>query len=140
MSALARTDVESAKHFMDGTKELRSAVIEYVRSKTDNFSAPIYFARRDEKLSEEFREWLKLKDSMKRADRVAGYEKIQKRREDVAEATPPLDLSDLPTLEPRRESVGKTVTRIAPELGLSVLFGAVVFALSFAAFIRYDAR
>jgi len=140
VSALARTDTESATHFFEGVKELRAELIQYIRSETDDFSAPVYFSRRDKELSEEAMEYRAHSNSLSRREKVAQYESLAKRREKAGEATPPLDLSDLPVLAAPRESVTETLGRMLPALTLSILLGVFLFVLSFAAFVRYDVR
>ncbi len=112
MSALAETDVAGFQHFIDAVRPYRSDIIEYMRSRTDNFSSTIFFTPCTE-------------------------EEIKTRpKGDTAE---PLELSDLPRFTYSADIVG-TLGRIAPDLAYLILGNVLFFAVAFAAFTRYDVR
>jgi ABC-type transport system involved in multi-copper enzyme maturation permease subunit len=112
MSALAGTDMVSFQNFIEGVKQYRKDIIEYMRSRTDNFSSMSFWTPCTE---EEI--------------------KTRPRRDTAA----PLELSDLPKFAYRADIVG-TLHRIVPDLAFLILGNVLFFALAFAAFVRYDIR
>ncbi|MGB2866309.1 MAG: ABC transporter permease subunit [Sedimentisphaerales bacterium] len=112
MSALAGTDVAGFQHFIDAVKPYRNDIIEYMRSRTNNFSSTIFFTPCTE-------------------------EEIETRpRGDTAA---PLELSDLPRFTYSADIVG-TLRRIAPDLAFLILGNVLFFAVAFTAFAGYDVR
>jgi ABC-type transport system involved in multi-copper enzyme maturation permease subunit len=112
MSALAGTDITSNRHFIDGVKLYRKDVIEYMRSRTNNFALPTFFTPCT---TEEI--------------------KTRPRTDDAA----PLDLSDLPRFSYSADLVG-TLRRVVPDMAFLILGNVLFFAVAFAAFIGYDVR
>ncbi len=119
MLALAGTDLASFEHFRNRVKLHTNEVIEYIRSKTDNFSLPSYFTQSKEEGSEEGKKW--------------DYHKI-------LEQTSPLNLQDLPRFSCRPERLIKALPRVIPHILLLVFINALFFTLSFVAFLKYDVR
>jgi len=112
MSALAGTDVASFQHFIDAVKPYRNDIIEYIRSRTNNFSSTIFFTPCTE-------------------------EEIKTRpRGDTAA---PLELSDLPRFAYRADIV-RTLRRVVPDLAFLILGNILFFAMAFASFSGYDVR
>ncbi len=122
MSALAGTDLASIQHFTDRVKTHRNKTIEYIRSKTDNFSSLTYFIRYKEGDWEGFKK--------------IGYPKWNEKK--LAQ-TPPLDLQDFPKFTCRPDTI-KSLQRAIPDLSLLLFINVLFFALSFVAFVRYDVR
>ncbi|MBA7687979.1 hypothetical protein ES703_96453 [subsurface metagenome] len=122
MSALAGTDLANSQYFMSRVRIHRNKVIEYIRSKTDNFSSLTYFTRYKEGDWEGFQK--------------IGYPKWNEKK--LAE-TSPLDLQDLPQFTYQVGAL-KSLQRAIPDLGLLLFINVLFFALSFVAFMRYDAR
>jgi ABC-type transport system involved in multi-copper enzyme maturation permease subunit len=112
MSALAETDMAGFQNFIDAVKPYRNDIIEYMRSRTDNFSKTIFFTPCTEEEME---------------TRPHG---------DTAE---PLELSDLPRFTYKADIV-QTLSRIAPDLAFLILGNVLFFAVAFVAFTRYDVR
>ncbi len=119
MLALAGTDLASFEHFRNRVKLHTNEVIEYIRSKTDNFSLPSYFTQSKEEGSEEGKKW--------------DYHKI-------LEQTSPLNLQDLPRFSCGPERLIKALPRVIPHILLLVFINALFFTLSFVAFLKYDVR
>jgi len=112
MSALAGTDMAGFRHFIDAVKMYRKDIIEYMRSRTGNFSSPTFFT-------------------------PCTKEEIKTRpRTDDA---PPLDLRDLPRFSYKTD-MAATLRRVVPDLTLLVLGNVLFFAAAFAAFLGYDVR
>lgn len=112
MSALAGTDMTSIRHFIDAVKLYRKDVIEYMRSRTSNFSSTIFFT-------------------------PCTKEEIKTRPK--GDTAAPLELSDLPRFSYKADMVG-TLRRALPDLAFLVLGNVLFFALAFVAFLRYDVR
>ena len=112
MSALAGTDMASFQHFINTVKPYRNDIVEYMRSRTDNFSKTIFFTPCTE-------------------------EEIETRPK--GDTAAPLELSDLPRFTYSSDIVG-TLLRIAPDLAFLILGNILFFAVAFAAFAGYDVR
>jgi len=113
MSALAGTDMASFRYFIDAVKAHRNDVVEYIRSKTNNFSSPSFFTP----CTMEETELHPL----------------------INDDAPPLDLRDLPRFVYKADIIG-SLRRVIPDLALLVFGNVLFFALAFAAFARYDVR
>jgi len=112
MSALAGTDMASFRRFIDAVKPYRNDIIEYTRSRTDNFSLPSFWT-------------------------PCTKEEIRTRpNEDDA---PPLELSDLPRFTYKSDLVG-SLRRAIPDLAFLILGNVLFFAMAFAVFLKYDVR
>jgi len=121
-SILAGTDLASFQYFVTRAKAYRNQIVEYIRSKTNNFSSPSYFT------------------TCSRED-VAEYEKDwgAKRRRDEKTFDPSLNLEDLPPCKYRLD-LAESVRRAIPDLALLVFANVLFFALSFVAFMKGDVR
>ena len=112
MSALAGTDIAGFRHFIESVKPYRNDIIEYVRSRTDNFSKTIFFTPCTE-------------------------EEIETRP--TGDTAEPLELSDLPQFSYEADILG-TLRRVAPDFAFLILGNILFFAVAFAAFVGYDVR
>jgi len=120
MSDLSGTDLASFEHFRNRVKLHTDEVIDYIRSKTDNFSLPSYFTQSKEEDSEGVKKW-------------EDYHKL-------LEQTSPLNLQDLPRFSCGPERLTKALPRVIPHILLLVFINALFFTLSFVAFLKYDVR
>lgn len=130
MSALAGTDTASYQYFMARARAYRNEVIDYIRSKTDNFSSPLYFTQCTEADITVYQEYLNGKMS---------EEDFQVWKEKKITQVLPLDLLDFPQFTYKHEAV-KSLKRAIPDLLLLIFANAMFFALSFLAFVKYDVR
>jgi ABC-type transport system involved in multi-copper enzyme maturation permease subunit len=112
MSALAGTDMASFRYFMDGAKAHRNDIVEYIRSRTNNFSSPSFFT-------------------------PCSMEETE--RHPIDDDAPPLDLRDLPRFVYKADIVG-SLRRVIPDLAFLIFGSVLFFALAFVAFLRYDVR
>jgi len=119
MSALSGTNLASFEHFRNQVKLHKDEVIQYIRSKTDNFSLPSYFTQCKEEDYEEGKKW--------------DYRKL-------LEQTSPLNLQDLPRFRYGPEILIKVIPRATAHILLLVFINALFFTLSFVAFLKYDVR
>ena len=112
MSTLAGTDEGSWQAFVDAVGEQRKGLIDYVRVKTDNFTATTLFTP---------------------------YTQEQMANLPREGQDPPLNLDDLPRFV-YRPGAARDLRRAVPDLGLLAFTNLLLFALSFVAFLRYDVR
>lgn len=113
MSMLAGTNIASFQSFIKGVKTHRNRIIDYIRSKTDNFSATSFFTT---------------------------YTKEEMEQSPKNTADPPsLDLSDLPRFVDKAD-IAEILRGVIPDLALLVFGNVLFFAMAFAAFVRYDVR
>lgn len=130
MSALAGTDTASYQYFMARARAYRNEVIDYIRSKTDNFSSPLYFTQCTEADIAVYQEYL---------DGKMSEEDFQEWKEKKITQVLPLDLLDFPQFTYKHDAV-KSLKRAIPDLLLLIFANVLFFALSFLAFMKYDVR
>lgn len=131
MSALAGTDLANSKYFMDKVKKHRSSVIDYIRSKTDNFSSLTYFTRSKEE------DWEIADKHLQGEVSTVAFHKWRARK--MKEKTLSLDLQDFPKFT-HQSGIIDNFKRVFFDLMLLVVINVIFFALSFVAFVRYDVR
>jgi hypothetical protein len=112
MSRLAGTDIGSLESFTAAVQEYRSRVVEYIRAKTNDFSATSLFT-------------------------PYTFEQMQTLKDGAED--PPLNLSDFPGFQ-YRAGVLHSLRRAIPDLGLLIFANLLFFALSFVVFMKYDVR
>ena len=112
MSALAGTDMASFRYFINGVKAHRNDIVEYIRSRTNNFTSPSFFT-------------------------PCTMEETE--LHPIDNDAPPLDLRDLPRFVYKADIVG-SLRKVIPDLALLVFGSVLFFALAFVAFLRYDVR
>ncbi len=149
MVTLASTDVASSQHFIDTARAYRSEIVEYIRSKTNNFSSPSYFTQCDgdwdeyKRKLESDKQYKQYKQAMQVQNRVDYWRTWHAMREwlagKAAEEIPSLRLQDLPQFVYRPDVV-KSVSRAIPDLALLIFVSILFFAFSFVTFVKYDVR
>jgi len=136
--SLAETDLASFEQFMTDVGLYRSQVIEYIRSRTNNFSSREFFttctpADYDQLI--EFEGQLKKKyKTMSEAKNE--YEQWQK---NMLDKKAPLDLRDFPRLV-HNSHIWQTLKYVLQQIMMLVFFTFFFFALTFAVFQKYDVR
>jgi len=122
MSILAGTDLASFQYFVGRAKAYRNQIVEYIRSKTNNFSSTSYFT------------------TCSREDALE-YEKDwgAKSARDAKNPPLPLKLEDLPPCT-YRLGLAESVQRAIPDLVLLIFANVLFFTLSFVAFMKGDVR
>lgn len=116
MSGLAGTNMSSFQTFVADVKTHRDRIIEYIRSRTEDFSAPSFFTTCT-------------KEEMEQYEKGA----------DSSVEHPSLDLRDFPRFIRKADFVGDLRSAV-PDVALLIFINMLFFALSFAAFAKYDAR
>lgn len=140
MAVLAGTDLSSFQDFIKQVRAHRNEVVEYVRSKTDNFHSPSFFAICTEEKSAEFTKLYVQKEEAKDEQTKARAEQALKEweKKNVKEPTP-LDLKDFPWFRYRSSTV-VDCRRAMPDLAVLLVTNVFLFGMCFAAFARYDVR
>jgi ABC-type transport system involved in multi-copper enzyme maturation permease subunit len=129
-SALAGTDASSCQDFVEAAREYRHEVIDYIRSKTDNFSLPRFFTPFDAVDTDIIKKYNNPK---------ADAQEVEKWKESKIAQAGPINLDDFPAFT-WKPDVAASITRIIPNLSALIIINVLLFVLSFAAFIRYDVR
>lgn len=111
MSALAGTDMTAFRQFINTVKPYRNDIIDYMRSRTNNFSSSTFWTPCTE-------EEMKTRPSSD---------------------DPLLDLSDLPQFQYKADIV-RDLRRAIPDLAFLIFGNVLFFAMTFVAFLRYDVR
>jgi hypothetical protein len=119
MSVLAGTDLAGFQYFVTRAKAYRNQIIEYIRSRTDNFRSPSYWTP----FSKEY---------------ASDYGEGKREAPDITHH-PRLNLEDLPLCIYRLD-LAESVRRAIPDLALLVFANVLFFALSFVAFMKGDVR
>ncbi|MBN2315219.1 MAG: ABC transporter permease [Sedimentisphaerales bacterium] len=140
MAILAGTSITSFEDFIDQVRMHRNQVVEYIRSKTDNFSSPSFFALCTEEKSAEFTKLYVQKEEAKDEQTKARAEQVLKEweKKNVEKATP-LNLQDFPWFN-YHPSSAVYLRRAIPDLVTLFVMNVILFALYFTAFSRYDVR
>jgi hypothetical protein len=126
MSSLAGTDLADFQAWTTAARTYRDIIIAYIRGKTDDLRSESYFTQSTE------------------ADRIA-YEKApdsERRRavvDRVIQREKPLSLEDFPRFA-YSTTIGQSIRRAGMDLVFLLVFNILFYALSFAAFQRYDVR
>lgn len=141
MAVLAGTDLTSFQHFINDVRAHRMQVIEYIRLKTDNFSSGSFFATcTEEEAAEYTRLFLLERNAENEADKVkAGEVRSQLRGRKKSEMPSSLNLQDFPWFR-YHPSLVRDLQAVIPDMLVLLITNIVLFAMSFAAFGRYDVR
>lgn len=142
MSILAGTNCGGFKQYIDNVRDYRSEVVDYIRSKTENFTSTFYFTPCKEGDYERmievyYKPVLEAKDKEKRAEL---YKAVVARFNRMVNETPFLDLQDFPKFTYRPRSIQQTLREAIPTLGFLIIAGILFFSFSFVAFLKYDVR
>lgn len=130
MAALAGTDVARCQDFVDRARAHRRDIIEYIRAKTDNYTSPLHFTPSTEADRAEYQQYLD--------GRMTDEEFEQWKKKKIAQVRP-LNLDDFPRFV-CRSGLLPDLRRTLLDVSVLVFAGALFFALSFAAFMKYDVR
>lgn len=141
MSTLSGTDLSSVLYFVECMKTYRNKIIEYIRSKTHNFSTTSYFTTSDNHTWKELQElFTKSGPASNQSDGKNDMQKFATWREKKIAQNPPLNLQDFPETSFKPEYITKSVKRSIPDIFLLIIANALFLTLSFIAFLRYDVR
>jgi ABC-type transport system involved in multi-copper enzyme maturation permease subunit len=142
MSALAGTDLANLEHFRNRVKLHTNEVVEYIRSKTKNFSSISYFTPTKEgdhsKMIKEIDRIMSLlRESSGKSHWLEEYRKWEAQK---LKQTPSPNLQDLPRFTYGPESLARILRRTISHVMLLFFINVLFFTLSFVAFLKYDVR
>jgi hypothetical protein len=129
-SALAGTDASSCQDFVEAAREYRHEVINYIRSKTDNFSLPCFFTPFGAIDTEIIKKY---------NDSKTDAREVEKWKESKIAQAEPINLDDFPAFT-WKPDIAAAVIRIIPNLSALFVINILLFVLSFVAFLKYDVR
>lgn len=140
MAILAGTGLTSFRDFISQVRAHRNQVVEYIRSKTDNFSSASFFAVCSEAESAEYtRLYVQAKEAQDEQAKARAEQALKEwERENPVKAVP-LDLRDFPWFR-YRPSSSAYLRKALPDLAALFIINVILFVLCFAAFERYDVR
>lgn len=140
MAILAGTDLNGFQHFINQVRTHRNEVVEYLRSKTDNFSSASFFAICTEEESAEYtRLYLQIEKAEDNQAKARAKQALAEwEQENPAEASP-LNLQGFPWFR-YRPSPMQDLQKAIPDLVTLLILNVVLFALCFGALGRYDVR
>jgi len=140
MAVLAGTDLTSFQEFIKQVRAHRNEVVEYVRSKTDNFSSPSFFASCTEAESAEFTKlYVQVKEAEDEQTKASAEQALKEWEQKNVKEPVPLDLQDFPWFK-YRPSAAADLRRAMPDLAVLLVTNVFLFGMCFAAFARYDIR
>jgi ABC-type transport system involved in multi-copper enzyme maturation permease subunit len=139
VSVLSGTDLGSFERFADNVRAYRNAVVDYIRSGTKDFSLPSYFTTSEEGEWEELMNMFEpYYETENETEKIRLMDTFKEWRERKIRGKPSLGLGDFPRFSRQSESVGESLRKAIPDLGLLIFISALFFAMSFVAFLRYD--
>ncbi len=130
MSALAGTDTPGCRGFVEAAQAYRRQIVDYVRAKTDNQQSPLFFTPCTPADRQQYQQYL---------DKKLSEEQFQQWKDRRIANLQPLDLQDCPRFI-CRPNLLLALRAGLPDLSALVFANALFFALTFAAFLRYDVR
>lgn len=143
--SLAGTDLGSHRSFLDRVRIYREQIVDYIRSHTNNFTAPcLITACTEQDMIEIGDRYQEVQDLLKTAKDPQQEKQINDNlwhtyvKKKSAQQSP-LDLRDLPQFV-SRSSIAASLKWVAWELTLMILAGLVVWTISLILFQRYDIR
>jgi len=140
MAILAGTDMMNFVHFINQARAHRNDVVDYIRTKTDDFSSASFFAICSEEDSAEYtRLYVQVRDAVNDEAKAKAQQALHDWEQDHPAAPEPLDLRDFPWFHYRPSALGD-FRRAMPDLAALFVTSIVLFALCFAVFAKYDIR
>ena len=140
IAILAGTDLASFEDFINQVKIHRNEVVEYIRSRTDNFSSASFFAICTEEESAEYTRLFLQTQQAGDAQTKARSEQALKEWEDKNPVKAmSLNLQDFPWFKYRPTLAGD-LEKAIPDLVMLAIANVVLFAACFVTFLRYDVR
>lgn len=119
---LANTDYESYRLYFEGLRDYRNGVIDYIKSKTNNFHDIVYFT-----------------PGQTRQEREKFYATMEGRKKHFENITP-LALNDFPGFVYEPRTINESIKIIIYDLTILVLVNILLFTVSYIVFLRCDVR
>jgi ABC-type transport system involved in multi-copper enzyme maturation permease subunit len=139
MSTFAGSDLGSLQDFMDNARAYRNETMEHIRSKTNNFSTSYFTVCSDQEAIVYDKQYEAVKQAKTESERKQANDVRKQFYNETQKKRAVLDLEDFPRFT-YRPNLGGNFKRAIPDMMLLVFINAVLFALSFVAFMRYDVR
>jgi len=140
MAILAGTDITSFDHFINLVRIHRNEVVEYIRSRTDNFFSESFFAVCSEEESAEYtRLYLQIEKAEDEQAKARARQALKEWEQENPVEAKSLSLQDFPWFK-YRPSPAADLRKAIPDLATLFIINVVLFAFCFAAFARYDVR
>jgi ABC-type transport system involved in multi-copper enzyme maturation permease subunit len=143
MSALAGTDMAAYQRFMDTVRAHRAELIEYIRSKTTDFSSPSFFTPCTQEEAAEYDKFITQLSQLENDAEMARWNQANQALrnwwEKMLIETPNLDLRDCPRFTSAHGAFGNLRSAIG-DLALLLFANFLFFVVAFATFERYDVR
>ena len=139
MSTFAGSDLGSIQNFMDNARAYRNEMMEYIRSKTDNFSTSYFTVCSEQEAFIYDKQHEAIKQAQTESERKQANDVLKQFYNETQKKRAALDMTDFPRFTYRPNLTGN-FKRAIPDLILLVFINALLFALSFATFMRYDVR
>jgi hypothetical protein len=140
MAILAGTDITSFDHFINQVRAHRNEVVEYIRSKTGDFSSASFFAICTEAESAEYtRLYVQIEKAQDEQAKTKAEQALKEWEQQNPVKAVPLNLQDFPWFK-YRQSAARDLSNAIPGLAALFIMNVVLFATCFAAFARYDVR
>ncbi|GAG48054.1 unnamed protein product [marine sediment metagenome] len=139
MSTFAGSDLGSIQDFMDNARAYRNETMEHIRSKTNNFSTSYFTICSEQEAIVYDKQHEAVKQAQTESERKQRYDVLKQFYNETQKKRAALDMEDFPRFTYRPNLAGN-FKRAIPDLMLLVFFNALLFALSFVAFMRYDVR
>jgi len=127
------------QRFMDGVRMYRTEIIQYVRSKTADFSSASFFSTCTEHEMAQYKDFaVQEQQAQNQAEKTRLWQ--AGRAWSKALADPPnLDLQDCPRFTTVPGAL-RNLRNAIPDLALLIVANILFFAIAFVAFVRYDVR
>jgi len=140
MTILAGTDITSFIYFINQVRTHQNQVVEYIRSKTDNFSSASFFAVCTEEESAEYtRLYIQIEKAEDEQAKARARQALKEWEQENPAKAMSLSLQDFPWFRYHPSPAGD-LRKAIPDLATLLIMNVVLFGMCFAAFARYDVR
>jgi ABC-type transport system involved in multi-copper enzyme maturation permease subunit len=140
MAVLAGTDLTGFRDFINQIRNHRNQVIEYIRSKTEDFSSASFYATCNEEQCTEYTKlYVQSKEAQDEQAKAKAELALKEWEKENLKEPAPLDLQDFPWFK-YHPSAAANFRRAMPDLAVLLITNVFLFGMCFAAFARYDVR
>ena len=141
VSVLSMTDLNNVQYLNAQVKLYTDEVIEYVRSKTNDFRSLVYFTTCTEQdWHEAVDHFLPYLEAENEAVKDRYMDEIKQWYVQKIRNMPSLDLQDFPAFIYRPPGIAQSLKGIMMHLGLLISMSVVFFGVAFVALLKYDIR
>jgi hypothetical protein len=141
VSVLSMTDLNNVRHLNTQVKLHTDEVIEYIRSKTNDFRSLIYFTTCTEQdWDEAVDHFMPYIEAESDAAKDRYMDEIKQWYVQKIRNMPSLDLQDLPAFIYQPPGIAQSLREIMMHLGLLISMSVIFFGVAFVALLKYDIR